>query len=47
MVLVAMLVAAVSGYASIEVLLRVARKIKFSWFCYAFGVLYLLLAFLG
>ncbi len=43
--LVSVLAAAVAGYASIAVLLRLARKINFAFFCIAFGLLYLGLAF--
>jgi len=45
-VLIAVMVAAIVGYFSIGVLLRFAKRINFSLFCIAFGILYLALAFL-
>ncbi|MCX6798573.1 MAG: hypothetical protein NTW59_00560 [Candidatus Diapherotrites archaeon] len=38
--------AAIVGYVSVGALLRIAKKIRFAWFCVAFGLLYLALAFI-
>ncbi len=43
--LVAIAIAGLAGYASIDVLLRTVRKVEFGWFCIGFGLLYLALAF--
>jgi len=43
--LLSVAVAAIVGYFSIGLLLRIAKRIRFSWFCVAFGLLYLALAF--
>jgi undecaprenyl-diphosphatase len=43
---VAIAAAAVAGYFSVSFLLRAAKKISFAWFCIAFGLLYLALAFI-
>jgi len=45
MMLVSVAAAAIAGYVSVGALLRIAKKIRFSWFCVAFGLLYLALAF--
>jgi len=45
MVLVAIAVAAIVGFASIDLLLKIAKRINFSYFCFALGILYLGLAF--
>jgi len=45
MVLVAVASAAIVGYASIAVLLKIARRINFGFFCVALGLFYLALAF--
>ncbi len=45
--LVALLFAFAFGYLSIAALLNFARAINFSLFCWAFGILYLLIAFLS
>lgn len=44
--IIAVAVAAVAGYFSMDILIRVASKINFSLFCIAFGIVYLLLAFI-
>jgi undecaprenyl-diphosphatase len=45
-ILLAVAVAAVVGYISIGVLLKVARKINFGLFCILFGLFYITIAFL-
>jgi len=45
--IVALLFAFVFGYLSIDVLIKLAHRVNFSVFCYGFGVLYLLIAFLA
>ena len=45
--LVALVFAFAFGLASIDALIKLARKINFSLFCFAFGVLYLLIAALA
>ncbi len=45
-VLIAVVVAAVVGYFSIDLLLKSAKRINFSLFCIVFGIIYLGLAFL-
>lgn len=44
--LIAVAIAAIVGYASIGMLLIVARRVRFSLFCIAFGLLYLAVALL-
>jgi len=44
---IALLVAFAVGLASISLLLKLAQKISFSKFCYAFAIFYLLAAFLA
>lgn len=46
-VLVAVAAAFVVGLGSIKVLLNVAHRINFSWFCVGFGIIYLLIAIFG
>ncbi len=41
---IGVIIAAIVGFASISVLLRIAKKINFSKFCIGFGLLYALLA---
>ena len=45
-ILLAVAVAAVVGYASIDILLRAAKKINFGLFCVLFGLFYITIAFL-
>ncbi|MAG22246.1 MAG: hypothetical protein CL943_02995 [Candidatus Diapherotrites archaeon] len=44
--LIAIAVAAIVGYASIDFLINIARKINFSIFCIVFGLAYIALAFI-
>ncbi|MFH1751789.1 MAG: undecaprenyl-diphosphate phosphatase [archaeon] len=44
--LIAIVIAAVVGLITINLLIKLARKINFSYFCIGFGVLYLILAFI-
>ncbi len=44
--LIALAFAFAFGLASIDLLIRAARRIDFSWFCFGFGALYLALAML-
>ncbi len=44
--LIAVLVAFVSGYLSIKYLLEIAKKINFSYFCFGLGIFYLIIAFI-
>lgn len=43
---VAALAAFVAGYLSLEILMRAAKKIEFSWFAIGFGLIYIAAAFL-
>lgn len=44
--IIAIIIAAISGFISIKYLLELAKKISFAWFAVIFGLIYLILAFI-
>ncbi len=44
LILVSVLFAFVSGYITIHLLMQIAKKIDFSYFCFIFGIAYILIA---
>ncbi|MFH1225581.1 MAG: undecaprenyl-diphosphate phosphatase [Candidatus Diapherotrites archaeon] len=45
-ILAALATAAIAGFASISILMRVAKKINFAWFCFLFGAVYVVMGLL-
>ena len=43
-IITALVTAAITGFLSIDLLIRLAKKIRFSLFCFLFGILYIIIA---